>query len=119
MRGSMGKSGNFALLSSDKLPRFFSSRVESRLWWVIIPRGRAGHDLVQSFEAQFYGGDKNAGFEVMVFPLSALREGWSGAIMVAFALRQYCSPSKFADWLIRHGHPTTAEALVGEPFHLW
>ena len=119
MIGLTNKSGNFAFLSNDKIPGLFSSRVESRLWWVIIPRSRAGNDLVQAFERQFYGDDNSIGFEVIVLPLGMLREDWTGAVMVAFALKQYCSPSSLAQWLTRQGRPATPEALTGQDFHFW
>jgi hypothetical protein len=113
------KSGNVAFLSSDEALEFLRSQVGSRRWWVIIPTGRAGNDLVQAFESHFYGGDRNIGFEVTVLPLAAFREGRVGAVMVAFALKQYCSPSELAEWLSRQGYPTQGDALARREFHFW
>jgi len=108
-----------AFLSNDEAAAFFRRKVDSGRWWVIIPRGRAGHDLVQAFENQFYAGDTSIGFEVMVLPSSALREEWTGAVMIAFALKQYCSPSRLAEWLARRGRAATAEALAAPDLHFW
>jgi hypothetical protein len=113
------KSGNVAILSSDKALEFLRSQVGSRRWWVIIPTGRAGNDVVQAFESHFYGGDRNVGFEVMMLPLAAFCEGLVGAVMVAFALKQYCSPSELAEWLTRQGCPSQGDALARRDFHFW
>ena len=119
MTDSIDKTGNCAFLSNDEAATFFRGKVESGRWWVIIPRSRAGNDLVQAFERQFYGDDNSIGFEVIVLPLGMLREDWTGTVMVAFALKQYCSPSSLAQWLTRQGRPATPEALTGQDFHFW
>jgi hypothetical protein len=119
MKGSEDKSANFASLSNNEASKFCRNKIDSRRWWVIIPKGRAGNDLVQAFERQFYSDANSIGFEVMVLPLGMLCEDWTGAVTVAFALKQYCSPSSLAQWLTQQGRPATRETLAGQNLHFW
>jgi hypothetical protein len=114
-----GKLHDFAFLPNDTALAILRSRLESDRWWVIIPTGRSGHDLIQAFESQFYADDSSVGFDVMVLPASVVSEERDGAVMVAFALKQYCPPSELAKWLAQLGCLATAETLSEKDFHFW
>jgi hypothetical protein len=114
-----GKLHNFAFPPNDTALAILRSRLESDRWWVIIPTGLSGHDLIQAFESQFYADDNSVGFEVMVLRASVVSEGWDGAVMVAFALKQCCPPSELARWLAKLGCLATAETLAERDFHFW
>jgi hypothetical protein len=97
--------------------QYFRSQLESRYWWVIVPTGQGGHDLMSDFVERFYG--EGAGFEVLSFPLSALHESASGKLVVAFAFKQLCPPSAMAGWLTSGGYPAAEWVLATQDVHFW
>jgi hypothetical protein len=97
--------------------QYFRSQLESRYWWVIVPTGQGGHDLMSDFVERFYG--EGAGLEFLSFPLSALYESACGRLVVAFALKQLCSPSAMAGWLTSGGYPALERVLATQDVHFW
>jgi hypothetical protein len=97
--------------------QYFRSQLESRYWWVIVPTGQGGDDLMSDFVERFYG--EGAGLEVLSFPLSALHESASGKLVVAFALKQLCPPSAMAGWLTSCGYPAAEQILATQDVHFW
>jgi hypothetical protein len=69
------------------------------------------------FVERFYG--EGAGFDVLSFPLSALREGACGKLVVAFALKQLCSPAAMATWLTSRGYSAAERILATRDVHFW
>jgi hypothetical protein len=97
--------------------QYFRSQLESRYWWVIVPTGQGGDNLMSDFVERFYG--QGPGLEVLSVPLSALHESGCGRLVVAFALKQLCSPSAMAGWLTSRGLSAAGWVLANQDVHFW
>jgi hypothetical protein len=97
--------------------QYFRSQLESRHWWVIVPTGQGGDALMSDFVERFFG--EGAGLEVLSVPLSVLLESARGRLVVAFALKQLCSPLAMAGWLTGGGYRAAGQVLATQDVHFW
>jgi hypothetical protein len=97
--------------------QYFRSQLESRYWWVIVPTGQGGAELMSDYVERFYG--QGPGLEVLSFPPAALHESASGKLVVAFALKQLCPAAAMAAWLTSRGYPSAERVMATQDVHFW
>jgi hypothetical protein len=104
-------------MSARSALQYLRGRLKSRYWWVIVPTGRGGDELMSDFVRSFYR--EGPGLDVLSFPFSALQAGVPGKLLVAFALKQQCHAADMAAWLISCGNPAAEAILVTQDVHFW
>jgi hypothetical protein len=106
------------LSSSEESIAFLRQRLKSRGWWCFITVDPSGTAAVAKIEKNFFSGEANRDFELLIFPLSLLMrpvggEGLLGWMSVFLAKKSRLSPSQLARHFDEEGMSHEAEALTG------